>query len=308
MTDHSITVPDPEETLALVGGIDSRDDLAFTHSVFLQCMLPVRNTSQTSWKVSHGNASLWIDAGQLIDPDNPHHRIECGIPAGSKARILFTFINDSAIRNRSPVIDMGPTMRSFMEANGISVGGSNAKELQKQIQNIAASRIMVGTWDDSSSPSHATQDDIRITQKTSFWLDQDSRQRRVWQPELVLSTDYFDKLSQYTVPVNFRALVALQEAPRAMDVYLWLCYRLRSVNRDIKIPLRSLHDVFGIGIKSKRHFKAAFIDSVAQALRYYPEARVEFESDFLVLKPSPQAIPDDLARGTWGPRRRLKAS
>lgn len=308
MTDHSITVPDSEETLALVGGIDSRDDLAFTHSVFLQCMLPTRNTREPTWKVSHGNASLWIDAGQLIDPDNPHNRIHCGVPAGSKARILFTYINDLAIRQQSPAIDMGPTMRSFMEANGIPVGGSNAKELQRQIQNIAAARIMVGTWDNLDSPTQASQDDIRITQKTSFWLDQDSRSRRVWQPELVLSTDYFAKLSQHSVPVNFRALVALQEAPRAMDAYLWLCYRLRTVKRDVKIPLRSLHDVFGIGIKSRRHFKAAFTDSVAQALRYYPEARVEFESDFLVLKPSPQAIPDDLARGAWGPRRKLKAS
>ena len=59
------------------------------------------------WHVTHGSASIAIEAGRLADLRKPGHWQTPQVPAGSKARLLFAYINDFAIRHNTPVIDLG---------------------------------------------------------------------------------------------------------------------------------------------------------------------------------------------------------
>lgn len=101
------------------------EDLAYTHSVFVQCFMPVRHNdkNQRRWQTDCGHTSLVIRAGELLKPDSPGEFKECVVPAGPKARIVVAYINDHAYRRRSPVIDLGDSMREFMRSAGIPVGG-----------------------------------------------------------------------------------------------------------------------------------------------------------------------------------------
>ena len=100
----------------------------------------------------------------------------------------------------------------------------------------------------------------------------------------------------HRVPIHFSALVKLQANPRAMDVFCWLAYRMRSVTFPVRISYASLHRVFGGKIKLLKHFKGEFHRAVLAAHEFYPQARVEFQEDCFVLYRSPRLIPEDAPR------------
>lgn len=270
----------------------ARDSLGFNHSIFMQCYLPIRplKKGQTMYKVRHGNCSLVVRAGCLVDPDKPHQWEECEVPAGSKARLLLAYINSQAIRTLSPHINLGDSMRQFMQAAGIPIGGRNGKELTRQVKNVAAAEIILGTWTDGG----AVQQKTPIAEQFSFWFEKDPRQLTFWQPSMTLSPQYFQHLHAFRVPLDFRALVALQEAPRAMDIYLWLAYRLRSLKSPTKIPFTALHPVFGRGIQHLRNFKIHFRRCLKEALHCYPAAKVTCDKkDYITIHPSPAAVAEN---------------
>jgi hypothetical protein len=190
-----------------------------------------------------------------------------------------------------------------MEKSGIPVGGSNGREIQKQLENLAAARITLGVWDSEG----ARQETTTIARRLSFWIERDPNQGTLWQPEMELSEEYVETLREHAVPVDLRALVGLQANPRAMDLYLWLAYRLHAgfgSSSLVRIKLQSLHTIFGATVRDYRNFKVHFRKALKQALSFYPAARVDLESDMLILRPSPPAIEYNLTRGRLGARQR----
>ncbi len=266
----------------------TKDDITYTHPIFMQCFLPHRSLPGGTdfYQIHHGKASLAISAGRLVNPSKPHTFEKQEIPAGPKARLLVAYINDQAIRTKAPQIDMGRSLRDFMDRNGIPVCGTNGKEITRQAKNLAAAEIILGTWGEQA----VNQANIRIAKGLSFWIEKNPEQGTLWTPELLLSDDYLHALLQHRVPVDFRALVALQANPRAMDVYCWLSYRMTSVRVPTHIPYEALHPVFGPAIKQLKHFKHEFTVAMKLALKFYPTARLALEAEKLVLYPSPPAI------------------
>lgn len=245
------------------------------------------------WAVTHGSASIAIEAGRLADPRNPGQWEAQEVPAGPKARLLFAYINDFAIRHNTPIIDLGGSLRAFMEKNRVPIGGPNGHELTKQLKNIAAAHILLGLWGELRVRTRQT----RVAAGIDFWLDRNPKQGALWKPVIELAPEYFEALGVHRVPLHFPALVKLQANPRAMDVFCWLGYRMRSVTFPVKIPYAALHPVFGGRIKLLKHFKVEFYRAVMAAHEFYPEARVEFKEDYFTLYRSPALIPADVATG-----------
>jgi hypothetical protein len=59
------------------------EDIAYTHSIFLQCFLPLRHrpSNVRRWETGNRLAKLVIRAGELVDPDSPGTFKECAVPA-----------------------------------------------------------------------------------------------------------------------------------------------------------------------------------------------------------------------------------
>lgn len=260
--------------------------------MFVQCFLPIRalpRTHNQHWHVTHGSASIAIEAGRLADPTNPGQWETQEVPAGPKARLLFAYINDFAIRHKTPVIDLGKSLRAFMHSNRVPVGGPNGHELTRQLKNIAAARIVLGIWGNLKVSTRQS----RVASGIDFWVDGNPKQATFWQPEMQLAPEYFQALATHRVPLYLPALVRLQANPRAMDVLCWLAYRMRSVTFPVNIPHAALHPVFGGNIKLLKHFKVEFRKALLAAHRFYPEARVEFKKDHLTLYRSRPLISAD---------------
>ena len=78
----------------------------------------------------------------------------------------------------------------------------------------------------------------------------------------------------------------------ALDLYVWLAYRLHVLAKPTSIYWPKLHEQFGGGFKALRQFKPTLIENLKLALAVYPEAMVELEPNGLRLIPSPPPVPE----------------
>lgn len=268
-------------------------DLAYTHSVFVQCFMPLRHNegNLVEWETGNRSAKLIMTAGRLIKPDSPGEFKKCAVPAGPKARIVAAYVNDYAYRHRSPVVDLGKSMRKFMEKAGIKVGGRNGQELQRELENFAAADIILGVWTPDGS---AHQEQAKVSRRMSFWIERNPDQLAFWRPEMALSDEYYGSLilGDHICPIYWPGNLALQHSPRAMDILNFLTYRLRRpLARPVHLKAEILHAMFGKDCKRLAHFWPRFLKDLKQAHEHYPTARVEPLNDCLKLHSSPPLIP-----------------
>ncbi|MGC2658190.1 MAG: replication protein RepA [Bryobacteraceae bacterium] len=247
--------------------------------------------SQDDWQTDCGRVSLVIRSGILAHPKKPNTFVKCTVPAGPKARIVNAYINDYILRERSRVVPLGETMRDAMERMNIPICGTNGKELSKEIKNFAAAEIILGTWD---KDGNVHQDQAKIAKRLSFWIEKNPDQKVFWQPDMTVSDDYYNAVTEpdRMAPFYWPALVGLQHNPRAMDIHSFLVYRLRGgLKRPVPLPARVLHAMFGGNRGLLKHFWPEFKKALAEAHKFYPTAIVEVKNDCVVLKDSPPVIP-----------------
>jgi Plasmid encoded RepA protein len=307
--------PSKERLLEVVTYVEpGSDDVTFTHAVFAQCFLPIRKLpkSQKLYEVRHGRAALAVLAGALLEPASKRF-VAMDIPSGSAARVALAHINNHIIRSKSldeaVAVPMGESLRDFMDYQGVNICGTNGKELSRQIHNLAAARISLGVW----SGEHARQINAQIADTIDFWLEKDRRQRTLWQPVMRVSEPYATAVREHCVPHDMRALIGLYKNTRAMDIYVWLSYRLPRIPNHHPLFLRyvDLKPVFGTSIRELRKFRELFRHALRDALAWYRDARVGIEPDGIRLFNSPSPVPIDVARSPYGRtvaggRRRLR--
>ena len=264
-------------------------DVGYMHAVLMQCFLPHRPTRARRYETSHGNASLVVHAGELANRNIRHGWIECQIPAGAKPRLILPYIIREAIRNASPEIDLGRSLRKFMASLNVPIAGTNAKALTAQIENIAASHIVIGEWTNDAVHTRGG----RFAKELSFWLERNPDQRTLWTPTMTLSDEFFNTIQHHRVPIDTGHLAQLARSPRRMDLYAWLSYRTARIPRRRREPisLRALHTIFAPDIARYADFTARLRRDLKAIYTVYPLFRVELTGDLLWLERSPPPIP-----------------
>nr|WP_264185826.1 replication protein RepA [Roseicella aerolata] len=111
-----------------------------------------------------------------------------------------------------------------------------------------------------------------------------------------LSEGFFEQLRKHPVPLEEAAIKALSNNAPALDVYLWLAYRLHALKGNRLVPWGALKAQFGTGFSKLYHFKNKFPGTLALATAVYPAAKVEITEEGVVLNPSrPPVTPRLLA-------------
>ncbi len=285
----------------------TNSDIVFTHSVFAQCFLPLRKlrNGAKTYEVKHGNASIAIDAGRVINPNTGKLELQ-DVPYGAAARLAMAHIHNHAIRagslDEAQTVPMGDSLREFFRRYRLKVSGQNGKQIVRQVQNIASAHITIGLWKDNQ----ALQLNVStIAEHIKFWLEKDERQRSFWQPEMILNRRYAETVRERAVPLDMRAMIGLYEKPRAMDIFVWLSYRLPLVKdkRGTFIPYHGpngLQGVFGNTISQENKFRQELKAALLDVHKWYPDAHIAIEDKGIRLFPSPSPVPSFGARGKGG--------
>ena len=269
----------------------SGDDLTFMHSILCQVGLPRAKVAGLEFERTCGSAGLYVRAGKLWDGKQ---FVQQPVPYGPMPRLVMAWLNTAALRNKSPVIDVGSSASDFLRKLGKeSSGGKTGSytNFRKQISALSACTMTLGY----TAGGRAITYDGKPIQQFEAWLSNNEGQPALWPGVITFSPEYYQTLAEHAVPLDLRALNSLTGSALAMDIYTMLADRLHRINgRPIVLHWRNLRDQFGqeyIGKNAEKDFKKKFLIGLKNVLAVYPQAKVSQVKGGVLMMPSPPPIP-----------------
>ncbi|MCP4201643.1 MAG: pirin [bacterium] len=254
--------------------------LGFMARMLVQATLPHRRLERMSFDRRNGRLRLSIYA----HPD-------VGLPYGRYPRLLLIWVCSEAVKTRSPLLELGPTLSSFMYQLGLIPSGGNwgtIHRLRDQMRRLFASTIAY-TYDDSAE-GHWRDRGFRIAEDVKLWWNvRDLGQVATWRSTVELNRTFYDSIVGHPVPIDLRAIRVLR-SPMALDIYCWLTHRNSYLRRKTLVPWDSLQLQFGARYSRTRAFRAAFLRHASKVLALYPDARIESREDGLLMRPAPSHV------------------
>jgi len=252
--------------------------VGFLHTVMAQLGLPrarVLNPDGTdAWRFERGSGrvSMLVTVGEARIGKGGRWRT-LQLPYGSKPRLMLMDICTRAVRTGSATVDMGSSVRGYLERNlGLEWGGGPRGQythFRRQALNLVACTVRLGV----DYPDRSMVYSGGIVDAFAAWtLDEDGEQLPLWPAALHLHNRFFEALREFGVPLDMRAYQALSRAPLAMDAYTWLAHRLHRIDGSVDIRWESLHRDFGAEYGRLRDFRRAFTRALRKAQAVYPQA------------------------------------
>lgn len=249
--------------------------VGFMARTLTQATMPHRKAAGNEFVRRNGSFELTILSPSSI-----------GLPYGSIPRLLLSWMTTEAVRTRSPVLELGPTLSAFMAELGLARRGGERGDITRfrnQTMRLFCSTVSCRYED----KTHDVGGNLNIVEKYSLWWNPKTPdQMPLWKSTVTLGNSFFNQIIDRPVPIDMRALKALKRSPLALDIYCWLTYRLSYLRKPTEIPWATLKMQFGADYTHTRQFKAAFLEHLRAVLVIYPEANVEDGERGLSLKPS----------------------
>ena len=259
---------------------DDSQRIGISYTGFCLTALPHKRLDDNMpWEKRGHRVTLLVEPGRLKDGG----RMKLyGVPYGARARMILLYLQTQAIRTGSREVALGRSMRDWMERMGLSVGGETARALREQAARISACSLKF-FWEDGASDGFER---AAIVRSGLRFHAEDPAQGSLWEDRVLLDETFFAALRDHPVPLLEAAIRQLCDRSMSLDIYVWLAWRLHSLNRPTSISWPALHAQFGTGYKAVRQFKPRFVEALGAALAAYPEARTELEDKAMTLYPA----------------------
>ena len=149
-------------------------------------------------------------------------------------------------------------MRVWLGTMGLSIGGMTYKMVSKQAKRISGCRLQFYTnHDDKELMRHGGFVDGSISMSGVS-----GEQPGLWQDRVLLNEEFYQALREHPVPVSESALRAIGPRSMAIDIYIWLAYRLHAVQRNIEVGWPALYSQFGSGFQLSVNLEAISLNAL----------------------------------------------
>lgn len=257
----------------------SAGTLGFMARAMVQATLPHKKALGNEFTRTNGNYSMSILAPAAI-----------GLPYGSYPRLLLSWLSTEAVRTKERELILGDSLSKFMGELGlIPTGGrwGSITQLKNQMRRLFSSHVSC-TYDGGDSFNAINM--MLADRVALWWSPKEPEQAALWQSSVLLSQPFFDEITAHPVPIDLRALSALKKSPMALDVYMWLTYRMFYMRKPTPLKWASLQTQFGSDYadtaSGRQGFKSGFTKALKKVQVVYPEARVEPADGGILLLPS----------------------
>ena len=271
---------------AILGDEDGR--FGITHAGFAMTSLPHKRIEEHLWRREGHRTTLLVESGR----DRRGNLV--GVPYGSFARLILLYLQTEAVRTGSPEVELGRSMKSWMGRMSLTTGGRTYQLVTEQARRISACRLTFFT--ERQNGGEARHNGAFVQDAISFAGVMEDDQPSFWQDRVRLDDGFWRSLKEHPVPVREEAIRAISTRSLAIDVYIWLAYRLHSLTKPTAVSWAAVHAQFGAGFKLARQIKPTFLEALKLALAVYPEAQVEPGASGITLHPSAPAVPRQDAR------------
>jgi hypothetical protein len=268
---------------------DESQRIGIMHAGFAMTALPHKATPDTVWERQSGDIKLLLESGRTSATDT------IGLPYGSIARMILLYLQTEAVKTRSRDVELGRSMNTWLNSMGMGTGGRNYHMVREQSRRLSLCRLTF----------------LRVTAKQTFITngsfvrdailpsdEEEDNQYQLWRPSVRLDEGFYKSLIEHPLPVREAAIRSLGHRSMAIDIYLWLAYRLHVLTKPTKLSWHNLADQFGSGFNDIKNFKKKFKEPLMLALAAYPDAKVEPAIGGLTLYPSrPPVSPESMGGG-----------
>ena len=250
--------------------------LGFMAHALVQATLPYKKILGTEFTRTNGNFRLTVLAPSKV-----------GLPYGSIPRLLVAWITTETVRTKQRELILGHTLAEFMQQLDLSREGKVIARLKDQMIRLFSCSISCSYSDKGRDAGIG----LHITEQYDLWWNPKSPdQTALWKSTITLGERFFKEVISTPVPIDIRALKALKRSPMALDIYVWLTYRMSYLKKTTEISWNTLQAQFGADYTRTRDFKRYFLYQLKAVLTVYTNARVDIGKIGLVLKPSSSHI------------------
>ena len=249
---------------------DEKGRSGYSYSGLCLTSLPHRKLKDDqAWERTVGPLTLIIEPGRIKFGEGPSKLL--GVPHGARARLILIYLQTQAVLTNSREVSLGRSMREWMGRMGLSVGGETASALREQARRIATCTMRF-SWQTQGKPgdkASTMMTNERIIKSGLFFHDGsqgDSRQETLFEDRVLLDSDFFDQLRRHPVPLRDAAIHQLKDSSTALDIYVWLAYRLHHLTHRTSIEWRNLYQQFGAGYRHRWAWKPKFIQALGDTV------------------------------------------
>lgn len=233
----------------------------------IQCTLPHSDPKVRDWKKSNGNFTLIVSSG-VNDNLEPYD-----IPYGSFPRLVLAYIITQVVRNGGRRVELSTTFGSFLKEIGYTGNLRGSTRASNTIHNqllrlLRASMTFEYREGDDMRGGYAAQD-VKLSSRFALWWDyRQPEQGTLFESFIDISEEFHNAILNAPVPLRTDILAALKKSPLALDVYMWVSYRLFTMQsagqEQVTLGYGRLQEQFGTGISEdnyrsfRRELKLAF--------------------------------------------------
>ena len=265
---------------------DEANDIGITYSGFCQAALPHKKLAMAEpWVRRNEQITLMVEPGRLLKPGALEPDL-LGVPYGSRARLILLYLQTRALRSSCREVELGRSMRECLQRMGIPHGGKSYAEVRDQANRLSTCKL---TFYYAAAKGRTGFTNERIVDGGLMMLDEevdDGQQGSLFMEGVRLSESFYSALRKHPVPIWEPALQHIQNNSMALDLYVWLAYRLHILQKPTPVHWGALHGQFGAGFMAQRHFRPTFASNLRLALATYPDARVDERENGVILHPS----------------------
>ena len=268
----------------LIEASEADPDLGFMGRTMALCSLPRTNPgNRLQYKRVNGPYRLYMQAGP-----------ETKLPYGNLPRLILAWVSTEAVRTQSRELVLGKSFSEFMRTLGIySSGGRDRTRLRNQIDRLFNASVRLIYENERGKQFIASH----IADRGEFWWDpKHPDEPSLFDSKIRLGEDLFNEIIQHPVPLNLNALNALKRSTLGLDLYLWLTYRVFTLQRPLRLSWRALYRQFGTDpakASDKRTVDAFRTDCLRELKKIklaWPDLHYTTAKGVLILSPSKPAI------------------
>jgi hypothetical protein len=271
------------DKLVEIGRNEAPAELGFMARMMVLCTLPHSDPGDDVREFSrrNGNYELWVQAG-------PNKKL----PSGSYPRLLFAWICREIIRTKDRELVLGDSLSDFMRELGLEVTGGRwgtIARFKNQVERTLHARILAlyETESEDGMKGRSSGKYVDVAEEWDLWWDySEPNQSTFWQSTLTVGKGLYDEIMAHPVPFDMRVMKAIKQSPLAIDLYLWLTFRMSYLNKPVAIGWKQLHEQFGADYSQVNNFRTKCLKYLTDIQKAWPELHFTTPRGRLKLIPS----------------------
>lgn len=257
------------------------DEIGFLCSDFVRFSLPHRAIGENFFERHDGDMMTTFMCPPGI-----------GMPYGKWPRLLLIFLTTAAVRTRAREIDLASSMSEFMKSLCSTVTGGTNGSIRPFKNQLIRTLSLTSTVSIVEKVQARLRNAPVADEFEVHWAVVQTDQKSGLPSKVRLGERMFDQMLKSAVPLDMRAVRALQQSPLSLDLYAWSTFRAHALpaSHATRIGWASFKKQFGAGYKTQSDFKIAVRSAIAQVQMVYPMLRCDAAGSHFVIHRSAPSV------------------